>query len=147
MEREQELKERRQLNINEWSCVDMLLGRMKNLTQLSVRITASLTRSGSSADLEPEPETEEGEEVTPDPDSLTAEINLTSGTAKWTIRPEWVLRCIVWGWYSCRVSFSEELAGLHKTMTKLLKQKETLQRELGNKYGACVVSFPRGSLP
>jgi hypothetical protein len=26
------------------------------------------------------------------------------------------------------VSFSEELAGLHKTMTKLLKKKDALQR-------------------
>lgn len=97
LEGEQELKERGQLNTNEWSCVDTLLGRMKNLTELPVRITASLTRTDLSTDFEPE--NEEGEETTPDPDSPTAEINLTSGTAKWVIRPEWVLRYIVWSWY------------------------------------------------
>jgi hypothetical protein len=96
LEREQELKERGQVNVNEWSGVDTLLRRMKNLAELSVRITASLTRTDLSADLEPEPE--EGEEATPDPDSPAAEINLTSGAAKWIIRPEWVLRCIVWSW-------------------------------------------------
>ena len=32
-------------------------------------------------------------------------------------------------------SFSEELAGLHKTMDKLLQQKDDLQRGLGNEYG------------
>jgi len=96
LECEQELKERSQLNVDEWSCVDTLLGRMKDLTELSVRITASLTRADLSAEPEPEPEEVEG--VTPDPDSLAAEINLTSGAAKWTIRPELVLRCIVWNW-------------------------------------------------
>lgn len=90
LEREQELKERGQLNIDEWTCIDTLLGRMKNLAELSVRITASLTRADLSADLEPEPETEEEEEVTPDPNSPAVEINLASGVAKWIIRPEWV---------------------------------------------------------
>lgn len=90
LEREQELKERGQLKVDEWSCVDTLLGRMKNLAELSVRITASLTRTDLSADLEPgPPETEEGEEATLDLDSPAAEINLTSGAAKWMIRPEW----------------------------------------------------------
>jgi len=60
---------------------------MKNLADLSVRITASLTRTDLSADIEAEPEAEEEEGTTPDPDS-PAEINLTSGAAKWTIRPE-----------------------------------------------------------
>lgn len=96
MEREQELKERGQLSVDEWSCIDTLLGRMKDLTELSVRITASLTRTNSSADLEPE--LEEGEEATPDSDS-PAEIYLTSGAAKWIIRPEWVLHCVVCRWY------------------------------------------------
>jgi len=41
-----------------------------------------------------------------------------------------------------RFSFSEELAGLHKTMAKLLKQKDALQLELGNKYGTSAVPFP-----
>lgn len=86
LERKQELKERGQLNIDEWSCIDTLLGRMKDLSDLSVRITASLTRTDLSIDLEPEPE--EGEEATPEPDSPAAEINLTSGAAKWVIRPE-----------------------------------------------------------
>ncbi|KAF9650663.1 hypothetical protein BDM02DRAFT_3154693 [Thelephora ganbajun] len=117
MEHEQELKERGQLDANEWSCVDTLLGRMKNLTELSVRITASLTRTDLSTDPEPEPEV--GEEVTSDLDSPTAGTNLSSGAAKWTIRPD----------------FSEELADLHKTMTKLLREKDALQQELGNKYG------------
>jgi len=98
-EREQELRERGQLNVNEWSCVDTLLGRMKDLTALSVRITASLTRANLSAEPEPESEPEEGEGVTPDSGSLAAEINLTSGGAKWTIRPEWVLRCITLSWH------------------------------------------------
>ena len=96
LEREQELKERGQLGASEWLCIDTLLGRMKDLSELSVRITASLTRTDLSGDLEPEPETEEGEEATPDPDSSAAEINLTSGAAKWMIRPEWVLRYIDW---------------------------------------------------
>ena len=39
------------------------------------------------------------------------------------------------------VSVSKELAALHKTMAKLLKQKETLQRGLGNEYGVWVASF------
>jgi len=86
LERKQELRERGQLDIDEWSCIDTLLGRMKDLSELSVRITASLTRTDLSVDLEPEPE--EGEEATPDPDSPVAEINLTSGAAKWVIRPE-----------------------------------------------------------
>jgi hypothetical protein len=94
LEREQESKERGQLNADEWSGIDSLLGRMKNLTDLSVRITASLTRTDLSANLEPEPE--EGEEAAPDIDSPGGEINLTSGAAKWAIRPEWVFRCIVW---------------------------------------------------
>jgi len=98
LERKQELKERGQLSVDEWSCVDTLLGRMNNLANLSVRITASLTRTDLSADLEPEPETEEEEGATPDPDS-PAEINLTSGAAKWIIRPEWASRCVVWDWY------------------------------------------------
>ena len=94
LEREQELRERGQLNVNEWSCVDTLLGRMKDLAELSVRITTSLTRTDLSA--EPEPEPEEGEGAAPDPDSLATEVNLTPGAAKWTIRPEWVLCCIAW---------------------------------------------------
>lgn len=61
---------------------------MRNLAELSVRISASLTRADLSADLEPEPEPEEGEEATPDYESLVTDINLTSGTAKWIIRPE-----------------------------------------------------------
>ena len=89
-EREQELKERGQLNVDEWSSVDTLLGRMKNLAELSVHIAASLTRTDSSADLEPELETEEGEEATPDLDSPAVGINLSTGATKWTIRPEWV---------------------------------------------------------
>lgn len=96
LEREQELKERGQLKADEWSCVDTLLGRMKNLTELSMRITASLTRTDLSADLGPEPETEEGEEMIPDPDSPTVEINPVSGAAKWMIRPEWVFLHILW---------------------------------------------------
>ena len=36
------------------------------------------------------------------------------------------------------ISFSEELAGLHETMTKLLKLKDSLQRALGSKYGESV---------
>jgi len=98
LEREQELKERGQLDVDEWSCVDTLLGRMKDLSELSVRITASLTRTDLSVDLEPEPETEEGREATPNPDSRAAELNLTSGAAKWMIRPESVPRYIDWGW-------------------------------------------------
>ena len=93
LEREQELRERGELNVDEWSCVDTLLGRMKDLTELSVHISASLTRADLSAEHEPEPGEVEG--VTSDPDSPTAEINSTSGVAKWTIRPEWVLR-----WFS-----------------------------------------------
>lgn len=86
LERKQELKERGQLDIDEWSCIDTLLGRMKDLSDLSVRIIASLTRTDLSVDLEPEPE--EGGEATPEPDSPAAEINLISGAAKWIIRPE-----------------------------------------------------------
>ena len=96
LEREQELKERGQLKADEWSCVDTLLGRVKNLTVLSARIAASLTRTSLSADLEPEPETEEGEETAPDPDPSTVEVNPISGAAKWMIRPEWVLHDILW---------------------------------------------------
>ena len=96
LERDQELKERGQLNFDEWSCVDTLLGRMKDLTELSVRITASLTRVNLSSEPESEPEEVEG--ATPDPDSPTTEINLTSGVARWIIRPELVLRCITWNW-------------------------------------------------
>ena len=96
LEREQELKERGQLNVDEWSCVDTLLGRMKDLTALSAHIAASLTRTDLSADTEPETEPEEGEGATHDPDLLTTEINLTSGAVKWTIRPEWVLCYITW---------------------------------------------------
>ena len=85
-EREHELKERGQLIADEWSSIDTLLGRMKNLADLSLRVTASLTRTGLSEDLENEAEHEEGEEAAPD--SPSGEISLTSGTAKWTIRPE-----------------------------------------------------------
>lgn len=72
---------------------------MKNLAGLSVRITASLTRTDPSADLEPEPEAKEGEEETADLDSGASEINLTSGTAKWIIRPEWVYHRTFWNCY------------------------------------------------
>jgi DNA mismatch repair ATPase MutS len=83
-EREQELKERGRLNADEWSCVDTLLGRMKNLAEISMRITASLTRSDLPADLEPE----EGEEAVTEPDSPVVESSPTSGAARWIIRPE-----------------------------------------------------------
>lgn len=96
LEREQELKERGQLKADEWLCIDTLLGRAKNLAGLSTRIAASLTRTDSSADLEPEPETEEGKETTPDPDPPTVEMNPISGAVKWVIRPEWVLHNILW---------------------------------------------------
>lgn len=99
LEREQELKERGQVGADEWSCVDTLLERMKDLSELSVRITASLTRTDLSADFEPEPETEEGEGATPDPNLPAAEINLTSGAAKWMIRSEWALFYIDWNWH------------------------------------------------
>lgn len=83
LEREQELKERGQLVSDEWTSVDMLLGRMKNLADLSLHITASLTRTDLSADLEPE----EGEEVTVNPDSPTGGMNMAYGTARWIIWP------------------------------------------------------------
>jgi len=94
LEREQELKERGQLEVDGWSSVDTLLGRMKNLAELSVRIAASLSRTDLSADSEPELETEEGEEATPNPDSPAVEISITYGAAKWMIRPEWVFHKI-----------------------------------------------------
>jgi hypothetical protein len=56
------------------------LGRMKDLAELSVRIAASLTRTDLFADLELEPE-RKGKR-TPDPDSPSAEINLTSWGGK-----------------------------------------------------------------
>lgn len=84
LEREQELNERGQLIADEWSCVDTLLGRMKNLADISIRITASLTRTDQPPDIEPE----EGEEATVDPEPPAGENSLTSGFARWTIRPE-----------------------------------------------------------
>jgi DNA mismatch repair ATPase MutS len=81
-EHEQELKERGQLITGEWASVDMLLGRMKDLAELSVRLSASLTRTDSA---DPEPAEEE---VTPDLDSPVNEVNLGSGAVKWDIRPE-----------------------------------------------------------
>lgn len=68
--------------------MNALLKRMKNLTDLSVRIAASLTRTDLSADLEPENEPGEEEEARPDADSPASEINLASGAANWIIRPE-----------------------------------------------------------
>ena len=84
LERKQELKERGQLITDEWSSVDALLGRMKNLADLSVRITTSLTRTDLPADFEPE----EGEEETTDPDPPVGEIGSTFGAARWIIRSE-----------------------------------------------------------
>lgn len=84
LEREQELKERGQPIADEWTSVGILLGRMKNLTDISVRITASLTRTDLPVGLEPE----EGEEATTDPESPAGGIGLTSGAARWIIRPE-----------------------------------------------------------
>ena len=81
LEREQELKERGQLITDEWSSVDALLGRMKNLARLSAHIAASLTRTDLFGP-------EEGEETVTDPDPPAGEINLTSGAARWIIRPE-----------------------------------------------------------
>lgn len=87
LERELELKERGRLIADEWSSIDTLLGRMKNLADISVRIAASLTRTDLPADLEPE----EGGEETTDPDPPTGEISLTSGAARWIIRTKRVL--------------------------------------------------------
>lgn len=70
---------------------------MEDLTKLSMRITASLTRADLSADLEPE--LEEAEDATPDPDPVGPESNLTSGTSKWVVRPEWVPPCVAWSQY------------------------------------------------
>lgn len=81
-EREQELKERGQLIAGEWASVDALLRRMKDLTELSVRVSASLTRTDFA---DPEPGEEE---VTPDLNSPVDEVNLASGVVKWVIRPE-----------------------------------------------------------
>lgn len=88
LEREQELKERGQLIADEWLSVDALLGRMKNLVHISVRITESLTRN----DLAPYLEPDEEEETTTEPDPTAGEINLTSGATRWIIRPRWVPR-------------------------------------------------------
>ena len=81
-EREQELKERGQLIAGEWASVDALLRRMKDLTELSVRVSASLTRTDFA---DPEPGEEE---ATPDLNLPVDEVNLASGVVKWVIRPE-----------------------------------------------------------
>jgi hypothetical protein len=120
-----------------WDGLNVLMGRMVDLSYVAHRISMSLEPVEDTRDSSDSPP------VTSSKDQENPRMSAKFGPwGKWKIKPESVSVCY------CRIiliyvprSFSDTLKKLHSDLQGLFEQKDELERELQRSYSKCMCDF------